>query len=107
MLARFNTILLVLWTATTMAASDHEMQDALKDCSKTQLTMTLCAQHKAEIAEKRLNEVYQCVLRDLKDSPDWVKSIRETQRAWIKYRKGQCTHFAGGPPGPGSGSMWP
>jgi len=105
MRTRFIALSLLLYTGHGIGADDA-MREALKDCTKNQLSMTLCAQHESNVAETRLNQVYRCVLREIKD-PDWVKLIREAQRGWVKYRESQCAHYAGGPQGPGSGSMWP
>lgn len=93
-------------TASGATTTDKDVEEALKDCSKTQLSMNLCAKHSMDRAEARLNKVYRCVLKAV-DDPNWAKVVREAQRSWVRYRMNQCHHYAGGPPGPGSGSMSP
>lgn len=47
--------------------------------------LIVAAQKKLEVEDRELNRVYQQILAERADSPDFCKRLRETQRAWLKF----------------------
>jgi uncharacterized protein YecT (DUF1311 family) len=86
----------------------------LSDCNKanTQMEMTLCAQNRAESADKKLNNTYQILQRrlaiNLRQGNTAQINLAKTryqklinaQNAWIKFRDTSCeyerSNFEGG-----------
>lgn len=56
---------------------------------QTQLEMNMEASAKCEKADSELNKVYQKILQVYKTDVVFVKSAREAQRQWLKYRDAQ------------------
>lgn len=85
-------------------AQDAEMQEALKDCDRNQMTMNMCASHRYAEADKALNNQYKKTMA--KQASDQArKRVRDAQRAWIVFRDKDCLADTG--PRDQGGSMWP
>ena len=54
--------------------------------SQTQNQMNIAAKSKFELADRRLNSVYQKILSEYKDDVTFTESLRVSQRLWIKFR---------------------
>lgn len=65
--------LLALWFCLALSAS-----------AQTQMEMNFQALEDFKKADAKLNKVYQETMKQL--SPERQKLLRETQRAWLKYR---------------------
>jgi uncharacterized protein YecT (DUF1311 family) len=61
-----------------------------------------CADKRFTAADKKLNEIYQSVLRSL--GPKAKKKLRSEQRAWLKQLEPKCEEAIG--PRKNGGSMW-
>lgn len=60
--------------------------------------MNQCANQDYQRADQKLNQLYQQLLA--KTEPSKQGSVRDVQRAWVKYRELQCAYeaigYAGG-----------
>jgi len=56
---------------------------------QTQVEMNTKAKAKYEKVDKGLNQVYQKLLQDYKSDTVFIKSMKEAQRQWIKFRDAQ------------------
>jgi uncharacterized protein YecT (DUF1311 family) len=72
-----GTLLCMLCTSFTLSA---------QDCSKAENTLAIIACHEGryEKADKELNKVYGEAMKSL--SPSAQQKLKESQRAWLKYR---------------------
>ena len=98
----------------TLASHAQDRPDAPTDCEKatTQRDMTLCAQRRAESADKKLNNAYQILQRRLAEAvrqgstteinlaKQRYQQLINSENAWIKYRDTTCEYesssFEGG-----------
>jgi uncharacterized protein YecT (DUF1311 family) len=85
----------MLMILSLFAHSNAMAQEALSDCHKNQLTENICASEKAEIADKKLNRVYQEQYNRLNEKNDKAR-FQASQRAWLKYRDTSCLYEARG-----------
>lgn len=56
---------------------------------QTQVELNNKAKSEYEKTDKELNQVYQKILQDYKSDTVFVKSMKEAQRQWIKFRDTQ------------------
>ena len=56
---------------------------------QTQVELNNKAKSDYEKTDKELNQVYQKILRDYKSDTVFVKSMKEAQRQWVKFRDSQ------------------
>ena len=56
---------------------------------QTQDEMNINAKLQYEKADKELNQVYNKLLQDYRSDIVFIKSMKEAQRQWIKYRDAQ------------------
>ncbi len=58
------------------------------------------AQSKYDAADKQLNTVYKQLLKSYSDSPNTLKELKASEKAWIIYRdaeaKFECSQSEGG-----------
>ena len=54
--------------------------------SQTQAEMNKTAYAEFSKADKKLNEVYQKILTEYKSDSTFIKSLKNAQRIWIKFR---------------------
>lgn len=86
------------------AAAPAHAAGATLDCAKaqTQVDMNTCADQDYQRADKKLNELYKKLqARDAAAGEAQQKtSLRDAQRAWIKFRDSECAYetigFEGG-----------
>jgi uncharacterized protein YecT (DUF1311 family) len=78
------TLIIGLFLAASLQNSPAEEPNC--DSASTQLELNACAQQRLDAADKKLNEVYQAVLRKEANDKTFIKKLRESQRAWIAYR---------------------
>ena len=98
-------ILILLSTGLAWAQKDDELlRESLKNCDANQLAMNTCARYRFDVADKKLNDLYQRKLRLLETSATKKRFIA-AQRAWISFRDRACLYDAG--PREESGSIWP
>lgn len=66
------------------------------DCmsgAATQLDMNMCAKSKADAADKQLNLIYKQALASVKDDKNAAEMVKQSERAWIKYRDAQINMY--------------
>ncbi|MDX2215384.1 MAG: lysozyme inhibitor LprI family protein [Oculatellaceae cyanobacterium bins.114] len=65
------------------------------DCTnpQTQLEINECAAKSADVADQKLNEVYQQLKATLSSSEE--KLLTDAQRAWIEFRDKNCAFSSG------------
>lgn len=65
--------------------------NAVADCknAKTTVEMNECTAEEQQVVEKKLNEVYQRLLKQLGDT-ELKQKIVIAQRAWVKFREADC-----------------
>ena len=56
-----------------------------------QIEMNRCAYEDFQKADKKLNETYQALIKKLGDKT-YIKKLRESQRAWVKFRDAELVH---------------
>lgn len=56
---------------------------------QTQVDLKNKAKSEYEKTDKELNQVYQKILQDYKSDTVFVKSMKEAQRQWVKFRDAQ------------------
>jgi len=77
---------------------------AAEDCSKktSDPEVFTCAEHNRTVAEKALNTEYSAAKKRIDETfpgqeserKDYLGVFLDSQRAWLKYRDGQCKLFA-------------
>ncbi len=74
--------------------------------SQTQSELNKTAGQEYKNADKKLNEIYQLILKDYAANKPFIKNLKEAQRIWIQFRDAQVDAMF-----PGSaksyGSMFP
>lgn len=65
---------------------------AARDCGPdaTQVELRNCAGDGLRRADTALNEVYGRIMERLKPDPEAAQALRDAQRAWIRFRDGEC-----------------
>ena len=94
---------LLLTCSGLLAQDDQWRTEALKNCTKNQFTMNVCAVEDFKVADKKLNSLFQEQLRRL-TSKEGKQYLQAAQRAWILFRDKDCLYQAG--PRQGSGTIW-
>jgi len=72
-----------LLLSSNIFANDQEIK-----CNPAgnQTEMNQCASDDLQKADKKLNETYQALIKKSGDNKTYIKKLRESQRAWIKFR---------------------
>jgi uncharacterized protein YecT (DUF1311 family) len=65
---------------------------AARDCgpNATQMDLNDCAGDGMRKADAALNETYGRIMARLKPTPAAAQALRDAQRAWIRFRDGEC-----------------
>ncbi|MCG7360710.1 lysozyme inhibitor LprI family protein [Roseomonas sp. ACRSG] len=65
---------------------------AARECGPdaTQADLGDCAGEGLRKADAALNETYGRIMDRLKPDPEAARALREAQRAWIRFRDGEC-----------------
>lgn len=65
---------------------------AARDCgpNATQMDLNDCAAEGMLRADAALNETYGRIMARLKPAPAAAQALRDAQRAWIRFRDGEC-----------------
>jgi len=85
----------VMFSGASLGYDPQMVKEALKNCSTNQLSLNVCAWHRAEIADKELTAVYQQLLGRLTGRPSEVL-LKESQATWIKFRDLDCQYEVSG-----------
>jgi uncharacterized protein YecT (DUF1311 family) len=75
--------LLILSAAQVMFGAQ---QDSCYDAAKSQVDLNHCASNEYTNADKKLNEVYQQVLKQYASNSIFVAKLKAAQRAWLTFR---------------------
>ena len=75
------TTFLMLFCAAVFAE-----KKSCHETANTQLDMDVCAASDFERADKELNEVYKEILKRYHNSPQFLKSLKAAQQAWLVFR---------------------
>ena len=75
-------LLLILMTSPAIFAAEKHCYDT----AKTQADLRECADHQAEAADKRLNDVYQLIVREYSTDPAFIAKLKSAQQAWLSFR---------------------
>ncbi|MCU0551686.1 MAG: lysozyme inhibitor LprI family protein [Leptolyngbya sp. Prado105] len=72
-------------------SQDNPPRNIRVDCKnqQTQFDMNFCANQQARVADRKLNQAYQTLMRGYKGTPRG-KQLIEAQEAWIKFRDTNC-----------------
>jgi uncharacterized protein YecT (DUF1311 family) len=91
-------------TAATFLVAASNAHAAEQDCAneKTYMEMTMCAGAKFQQADKKLNATYKALLPKLDENGR--NTLKEAQRAWVKFRDAECKYRASPSEG---GAIWP
>ena len=54
--------------------------------SQTQAELNMMQYESYKKADKKLNEVYQAILKEYKSDTEFIKNLRASQRIWITFR---------------------
>ncbi len=79
------------------------------DPAGNQTEMNICAEEEFEKADAELNKVYDALLQKEKKDALFTRKLRESQRAWIRFRDAEleATFACEGSPFVCWGSMYP
>ena len=80
------------------------IEDACYARDMSQQAMNMCAGDAYQRADKALNLQYAAVMKAYGDDAEAKALLLDSQRAWLKYRDGQCQLEAFDSRG---GSIWP
>ena len=81
MISKCCLLLILMTSPATFAGEKH-----CYDTAKTQGDLHACADHGAEAADKRLNDVYQLILRKYSTDPAFIAKLSSAQQAWLNFR---------------------
>ena len=81
--------ILVLLVALMLSAA---WPAAARECGPdaTQMDLNDCAGDGLRKADAALNETYGRIMSRLKPTPSATQALREAQRAWLRFRDGEC-----------------
>ena len=74
-------------------------------CDRNQREMNKCASKRFEHYDKILNDLYRQQISFLGNTTERANSLKQAQKAWIKFRDLDCAYKAG--KRENSGSIWP
>ena len=57
--------------------------------SQTQSELNSIQYNQYKKADKKLNEVYQAILKEYKSDTEFIKNLRKSQRIWITFRNAE------------------
>jgi uncharacterized protein YecT (DUF1311 family) len=57
--------------------------------SQTQSELNSIQYNQYQKADKKLNEVYQAILKKYKSDAEFIKNLRKSQRIWITFRNAE------------------
>jgi len=57
--------------------------------SQTQAELNTMQYESYKKTDKKLNEVYQAILKAYKSDPEFIKNLRTSQRIWITFREAE------------------
>ena len=83
-------IALLLALAAAAATPGDPIEDACYAADQSQQGMNRCAGDAFQRADKALNDQWAKVSAVYDGDPEAKKLLLDTQRAWLKYRDGQC-----------------
>lgn len=77
-----------------------------RDCSRlaVQMELNACAGANAQAADAALNALYRQLLRQTPDAGS-ARLLKDSERAWIRYRDRECAQEVGSQQD--GGSIWP
>jgi uncharacterized protein YecT (DUF1311 family) len=74
--------LILLTSCSALAQNDDKCYDG----AKTQSEINACASGAYARADRKLNEVYEAILRRYSEDATFLGKLREAQRSWLKFR---------------------
>lgn len=79
----------VLFTALLFSIVSANAADSIENClekANTQLEINLCDSDELSLADKELNQIYQAVLKKHESNKKFIEKLKNSQRAWLKWR---------------------
>jgi uncharacterized protein YecT (DUF1311 family) len=96
---------LILLTAQVVLGQG---KDGCYDSAKTQADLNHCADNDYASADKKLNEVYQQVLKQYATDSAFIAKLKVAQRAWLAFRDAELQALYPAENKPAEyGSAWP
>lgn len=86
MLRLVRSVIVCVYVLLPLAAHAGEAPASCYNKAQTQFELNSCAGDEYAAADKELNQVYQGVLGKYKGDAKFIVKLRESQRAWLKYR---------------------
>lgn len=77
-------------TEPPYGASAEEVKQALADCDKNQMTMTICAWHRYRESSRKLNAAVAAVRKALADDKTRLPYFNGAHRSWLAFRNADC-----------------
>lgn len=93
-------ILLALIFASPLVAADDTRQTCLANAD-TQQEINRCSGLESESADQELNRVYQAILKRHAHDQPLIDSLKQAQRAWLKWRDAEMLAIFPERPEPG------
>lgn len=81
---RFSIVFLLIAAMTAIGGQAHSADKC--DPAGNQMEMNICAEDEFKKADAELNKVYNTLLQKEKSDLLFIKKLRESQKAWIKFR---------------------
>ena len=99
--------LLSLIIALTCSMNLYSLEEFKRypGCDGNQREMNACASKRFKHYDKILNDLYKQQISFLGNTTETANSLRESQKAWIKFRDLDCAYDAGKQEN--SGTIWP
>lgn len=83
---RFVIVLMLLDVTTLIGDPVPTYADYKCEHAGNQQEMNVCAEEDFKKADAELNKVYKALLQNEKYDAMFIKKLRESQKAWIKFR---------------------
>lgn len=91
-LALAGALSVAVVTATASAGTSDKYQQCLDDSNGITVEMVNCINAEADRQDALLNMYYKKLIKNLE--PEQAKSLKEAQRAWIKWRDASSAFVA-------------
>ena len=105
----FRCLVIFLVQLAVVSAAAGQACAVKCDPAGNQQEMNVCAEDEFKKVDKELNRVYNALLQKEKGDPLFIRKLRESQQAWIKFRDAElaATYTCEGSESMCWGSMYP
>ena len=80
------TLALLLFALCSLASAQQDNNESCLTHAKTQLQLARCSNADFAKADGDLNRIYRELMQKLNNDPKAATALRDSQRAWLRYR---------------------